>query len=196
MPLGSVFLDVPPPTPATWVYFSAPLAVALFFLFTRLFYIRNLDLLTLYLFSPGLLLLGEATRLAKEADDAPEAMQELARHHVAVVSLWGYLALFGASLYFLLRCLADLPYVRRPALGANLNLSGLSWLGGSLFLALIAVAAVPAVPEKPTDPVGEAAADAIESALPDVDPLRLLAVLCHLSVAAGLALIGWRHFDD
>lgn len=204
MALGSVFFDVPPPSPATWLYFSAPLAIALFFLFTRLFSIRNLDVLTLYLFAPGLLLLGEASRLSRRAEALAPDLLEPMQHRAALVNFWGYVWLAGASLYFLLRCLADLAFVRRPALGANLNLAGLSWLAGSLFVTLIAVAAAPSPlerpaaksPARPADPVGEASGAVLEVAAPGVDSLRLLAVLCNLSVVVGLALVGWRHFGD
>ena len=47
---------------------------------------------------------------------------------------WGYVWLLVVCLFFLLRCLIDLTLVRRPALGANLNLSGLAWLAGALFV--------------------------------------------------------------
>jgi hypothetical protein len=55
---GSVFFDINLPNPTTWFYFSGLLAVALFFKFSRLLSMRNLDVLTLFLFTPGLLLLG------------------------------------------------------------------------------------------------------------------------------------------
>src|SRR5262245_54202863 len=134
---ASVFLDVLMPTPATWLYVAAPLAVALFFQFTRLFCVRNLDVLTLFLFAPGLLLLGESHHLLQAAWALdPAAVDEFRqlRSRAEQFNLWGYVWLITASGYFLLRCLADLTLVRRPALGANLNLSGLAWLAGSLFV--------------------------------------------------------------
>src|ERR1700722_19794140 len=103
----SIFLDINLPNPTTWFYFSGLLAMALFFKFSRLLSMRNLDVLTLYLFMPGFLLLVEG------GDHA----------------FFGYLWLMIASLYFLVRCLLDLTLVRRPALGSNLNLPGLAWLG-------------------------------------------------------------------
>src|SRR5438105_6307260 len=115
---GSIFLDFKLPTPTTWFYFSGLLAVALFFKFTRLLSVRNLDVLTLFLPMPGLLLLAEG----------------------GPANFWGYLWLLAASLYLLVRCLLDLTLVRRPALGSNLDLSGLVWLGAALFVGLIAVA--------------------------------------------------------
>src|SRR5215471_3320547 len=109
----SVFLRFNLPNATTWFYFSLLLAVALFFKFSRFLSVRNLDVLTLFLLVPGLLLLRETRG-----------------------SWWGYLWLFCGSGYFLARCLFDLTLVRRPALAPNLNLSGLAWLGGALFVCL------------------------------------------------------------
>jgi hypothetical protein len=186
---SSIFFDINLPNPTTWFYFSGLLAVALFFKFSRLLSMRNLDVLTLYLFMPGLLLLtGDTT-------------------------FWGYLWLISACLYFLVRCLLiDLALVRRPALSSNLDLAGMIWLAGALFISLIAVAVRQPAPAT----AGEDPARTPISNLPklsekvigpyapaDVDDSHLRvwvergwALLCHLSVAVGLALIGWRHFED
>ena len=188
--MASIFFDFELPNPTTWFYFSALLAVALFFKFSRLLSMRNLDVLTLYLFTPGLLLLAEG----------------------GTHDFFGYLWLMIASLYFLVRCLLDLALVRRPSLGSNLDLSGLAWLAGALFVSLVAVAcrqpADDTKKEKPSrDPIGKSPI-LVEKAIqplapPGVDDSRLyvwaergLALLCHLSVVVALVLIGWRHFDD
>ncbi len=182
---ASIFLDLNLPNPTTWFYFSGLLAVALFFKFSRLLSIRNLDVLTLYLFMPGLLLLAEE-----------------GQHNFL-----GYLWLLVACLYFLIRCFLDLALVRRPALGPNLDAGGLAWLAGALFVGLVAVAArqpgpeePPAEHDAPTDTVRKISEKAIQPYVPDTR-LRLwaergLALVCHLSVVVGLVLIGWRHFDD
>ena len=114
----SIFLHIELPNAPTWFYFSALLAVALFVKFSRLLSVRNWDVLTLYLLMPGLLLLVES----------------------GGASRWGYLWLECASGYFLARCLVDLALVRRPALSPNLNLAGLAWLAGALFVSLVTVA--------------------------------------------------------
>src|SRR5438132_2559055 len=123
----SIFLDFELPTPTTWFYFSLLLAVALFFKFSRLLSIRNLDLVSLFLPVPGLLLL---------LDPHSEPT-------------WGYVWLMGASGYLLVRCLLDLALVRRPALRPNLDPGGLGWLAVALVVSLIAVAAKKSV-EEPT----------------------------------------------
>ena len=188
--MASIFLQFELPNPTTWFYFSALLAVALFFKFSRLLSMRNLDVLTLYLFTPGLLLLAEG----------------------GTHDFFGYLWLMIACLYFLVRCLIDLALVRRPALSSNLDLSGLAWLAGALFLSLIAVAARQPVADQKKDdskagPIGKSpklVEKAIqEIAQPDIDESRLyvwaergMALMCHLSVVVALVLIGWRHFDE
>src|SRR6476646_581152 len=99
MSTASIFFAFNLPNPTTWFYLSGLLAIALFFKFTRLLSMRNLDLVTLYLFTPGLLLLSPG-------ESSP---------------FLGYLWLMLACVYFLIRCLVDLALVRRPALGANLD---------------------------------------------------------------------------
>jgi hypothetical protein len=186
----SIFLDVNLPSATTWFYFSALLAVALFFKFSRLLSVRNLDVLTLFVLMPGMLL--------------------------AVASegrwWWAYFWLFVASGYLLVRCLFDLVLVRRPALAPNLNPAGLFWLAGTLFASLIMVpvrlpaegAPAPEPPQSPISGVPREIENRLEKHLvapPDGPPLhvwveRCLAMLCHLSVVVGIVLIGWRHFDD
>jgi hypothetical protein len=198
---GSIFFEIELPNATTWFYFSALLAVALFFKFTRLLSIRNADVFALFLPMPGFLLLD------------PRGHYEF----------WGYVWLLGSSAFFLLRCLFDLTLIRRPALSPNLNFSGLVWLAGALFVSLIAVAvrhpnahakhendsskqreSAP-VPLEPMRRLGEKVI--LEQVPPHVDRKFLeesvelwvergLTVLCHLSIAVGLILIGWRHFED
>src|SRR5437879_4233308 len=62
---GSTFLDFNLPNATTWFYFSLLLAVALFFKFSRFLSVRNLDVVTLFLLVPGLLLILEARRGAE-----------------------------------------------------------------------------------------------------------------------------------
>ncbi len=188
---ASIFFDINLPNPTTWFYFSGLLAIALFFKFSRVFSVRNLDVLTLFLFTPGFLLLMEAPWHGP---------------HAAGWELGGYLWLLLVCLYFLLRCLVDLTLVRRPALGSNLDRAGLAWLAGTLFLSLVAVTGLrdkqkpPDDTGQPTEGVRKLTGKIVEPYAPprDVDLWvdRGLAVLCHLSVVVGLVLIGWRHFDD
>jgi hypothetical protein len=180
----SIFLDFNLPTATTWFYLSSLLIVALFFKFTRLLCIRNLDLLTIPLLVPGLLLL-------RESDGE---------------NWFGYLWLAVGSAYLLFRCFLDLPLQTRPAIAPNLNLSGLAWLAVALFICLIAVAGrqpkVRADPNART-PVGiNQVEQQVEkqAAKTGIDVkfwvARGLSLACHLAVVLGLIFTGGRHFQD
>ena len=177
----SIFVQFNLPNPTTWFYFALLLAVALFFKFSRLLSMRNLDLVTLFLPVPGLLLLLEGH------------------------SRWGYIWLMAASGYLLLRCLWDLALVTRPALSPNLTPGGLGWLAGALFVSLIAVAArAPGeaqVGHHKDLPVPQRVQREGEQLLPQQPDAalwvaRTLAVLCHLSVVVALVFVAWWHFQD
>jgi hypothetical protein len=185
----SFFWEPNLPNPVTWFYFSVLLAVALFFKFWRLLSIRNLDIVTLFLFVPGLLLL------------LPDS---------GGTDRWGFVWLLAASGYFLVRCILDLGLSSRPALAPNLSLGGLFWLAGSLFVGLVAVRMEPprsareqSEPPPPT-PLEKGAKPLVEKTAaqiytgPDLGPWveRGLALLCHASIVVGLILIGRKHFDD
>ncbi|HET6573008.1 MAG TPA: hypothetical protein VFG68_05355 [Fimbriiglobus sp.] len=196
--MSSIFLELHLPDSTAWYYFSFFLTVALFFQFGRLLTLRNWDLLALFLFGPGLLLILQA-----KGNSGAEADR---------VRLIGYLWLLGASAYWFGRCLFDLTTVKRPLVSPNLSTAGLAWLGGSLFLCFTAVAFLRpdpwgAVGKKPAALAGvqeRAAAvvrqttpqeaDAEEIERPVVGPA--LAMACHLAVVAGLVLIGARRFND
>jgi hypothetical protein len=231
---GSTFLHFNLPNATTWFYFSWLLALALFFKFSRFLSVRNLDVVMLFLLMPGLLVLLEARR-GTEAQEAARAVAAGAES-AAVPGVGGggvgnlvsalaplpkvpsrvvwysYLWLLGGSVYLLIRCLIDLALVRRPALAPNLNASGLAWLGGALFVCLVAVAfrntadrsaaaGKESVPLKETkdrigDLVNQEAAPAASAAEINFWVGRGLAMLCHLAIVAGLIVIGCWHFQD
>lgn len=183
----SIFFDINLPNAATWFYFSGLLAIALFFKFARLLSVRNLDVLTLFALMPGLLLLVESDGASK----------------------WGYVWLVAASGYLLLRCLADLALVQRPALAPNLSLGGLAWLAGTLYVSLVAVAV--RHPDEHGDRGDQAHTpiDEVRRRLMQQKPApetemrevrlaveRSLTLACHFAIVAGMVLVGWRHFQD
>jgi hypothetical protein len=181
------------PNATTWFYFSALLAVALFFKFSRFLSVRNWDVVALFLLVPGLILVRQPG-----------------------YEIVGYVWLFAGSAYFLARCLLDLTLVQRPALAPNLNLGGLAWMAGALFICLVTVAvnrrpddqAAPPPPGK--DPLltreaekqlgGVVDSQAQANHVPAFDARlwvgRSLAILCHLAIFAGLAVVGRRTFHD
>ena len=197
----------------TWFYLSFLLIVAVFFKFSRLWSVRNLDLTLLLLISPGLLII----------PNQPAA---------------GYAWLFVVSACLLARVLLDSSFVRRPRFEQNMNAAGLTFLCAAVFaflmtkvmtdppaprtVALIGranqilhgakpdgrapaakVAAVPVSPDTavalPADTTN-VGIDATVAALPTNDfelmAARSTAILAHLAVIIGLALVGRQIFSD
>ena len=91
---------------ATWVYLSAILIAAIYFRFSRVWSLRNIDLSLMLAAPPGVLLVR-----------IPEWQQ------------FGFIYLFVFSGLFLVRLLIDPLLRRRPVLGQNLNTPGLGFLG-------------------------------------------------------------------
>jgi hypothetical protein len=194
----SIFLDFTLPNAPTWFYMSAILSIAIFFKFDRILSLRNWDLITLFLLVPGLLLLQQEEMRAGAPN--PRGLW------------WGYVWLLSGSGYFFVRCLLDLTLVRRPALGPNLNRSGLICLMVALFACLAGVAV-----RKPpgTDPQvgkGSAVVEEVQRRAADLvtqtagEPIdgrgtlfwteRAVAGGCHLAVISALIVIGAWHFQD
>lgn len=190
---SSVFLDFRLPNATTWVYLSFFLTIALFFQFSRLFSVRNLDLLTLFLLAPGFLLLQTG-------------------RDVTLAYAW----LIAGSAYWFGRAVVDIALVRRPALGTNLSPAGLGWLGLALFVGLTAAAVKRAdhaehvhVGKRPApiSQVQEGAAVVVEhaqngtGARADAAEVRfwverVLSLVCHLAVVVAMLLICLKHFQD
>lgn len=172
---GSIFLDVALPNATTWFFFSILLTIAIYFKFSRLFSIRNLDIVTIFLLVPGLLLLQEAHRRPPEqaplpyiattaflvsssanpsgigAIGAATVIDELPTPRAGNLKDFmirmSYLWLLIGSCYFLFRCFLDLILERRPALPPNLSMGGLFWLATALFICLTVVAFRPSYDE-------------------------------------------------
>ena len=98
--------------PTTWAYLSALLTIGIYFKFNRLFSVRNLDLLGLILFSPGLLLV----------------FYGMVRSDPSLVQ-FGFAWLLAMGLLFAVRLFLDPLMVRRPMLEPNLSASGLTFTG-------------------------------------------------------------------
>lgn len=211
----SIFLDFNLPNSATWLYFSLILTVSLFFQFGRVLSVRNLDLLTLYLLAPGLLLLQEAhALLSTGGGDAAGRARQIERGQRELV--FAYAWLLAGSGYWFVRAIVDLALVRRPVTSPNLNTTGLGWLALALFVCLTAVAVRRAGDPVVAGPIGarpipitqfqEGATAVVQQAQTGAGQAspadvrfwveRSLAMACHLAVALGLLMIGLRHFQD
>jgi len=99
-------------SPATWMYVSTLVLLGIFFEFHRPLSLRNLDLIVLVLFSPGLLTA------------------------FATGSIWAYVWIYLVGTYFLVRLFYDPNIVRRPLLQPNLTPQGLVYASTVLFLML------------------------------------------------------------
>jgi hypothetical protein len=110
--------------PTTWAYLASLLLIALYFKFNRIWSVRNFDLLGLILLAPALLMVQYGLEHQGAESDAVEYA--------------GYIWLFAVSGVFLLRLLLDAFMVRRPLLDPNLTVGGLTFLGISLFIFLMA----------------------------------------------------------
>lgn len=124
--MGEILFRYERVAPATWAYLSAFLVIALFFKFSRVWSVRNLDLIVLILLSPALLLVKYGMDRGAMSDGA------------ATVEQIGYIWLFAVNGCLLLRLLLDASMVRRPMLDPNLSVGGLTFLGISLFVFLMA----------------------------------------------------------
>ena len=98
--------------PSTWFYLSSLMIIGIFFKFYRVFSVRNMDLLGLLLFGPGMLfLLFGYERL-------------------------GYGLMFTVGSFFLIRLLLDCLMVRRPLLEPNLDSNGMAFTCFALYVFL------------------------------------------------------------
>src|SRR5262245_50137850 len=99
---------------ATWFYLSLLLILAVYFRFSRVLGLRNLDLALLLSISPGLLLV----------------------QHNETLSL-GYGWLFLVTGLLLVRLFVDSLWKRRPLLEQNLNFAGMAFLAIAAFTFLM-----------------------------------------------------------
>ena len=154
--------------PATWLYLSLVLIVAVFFRFNRVWSLRNLDLGLLLAASPGILLV---------ENPATEG--------------WGYSWLFAVTGLFLVRLLADPLLRRRPHLGQNLNSQGSAFLClASLLLLAVQGVQAPSLAssaEAEAPPATEASGNSGEetetAAVPTVEPTEFPAEVVETSLA-------------
>ncbi|MCZ2341865.1 MAG: hypothetical protein LC104_08730 [Bacteroidales bacterium] len=205
----SIFLDFTLPNSTTWFYFSLFLTISLFFNFKRLFSLRNLDLLALFLFVPGLLLVQESKQIRPPISTdtlgvPPSAEVERITARADSLRTLGYLWLLIASSYWMGRCLLDMALARRPLPTANMTNPALIFFALSLLLCLAAVAfrrpleTETRVPPRATNtqhaentPLSQTAKTASPSMA-----ARIFTVIGQIVVIVGLVLVGIRHFSD
>ncbi len=148
----------------TWVYLSSLLTIVLFFKFSRFWSIRNLDLVALILLAPGMLLVLQG-REAREVGVPVAATLAVPGDTplltAAQVEHIGYLWLFVVGGFLLVRLLLDPAMIRRPLLEPNLTAGGMTFLGLSLLIFLMAN--VLTGPMTEDDVVGPKAAERLQA---------------------------------
>jgi hypothetical protein len=196
--------------PATWAYISSLMMIGIYFKFHRFWSVRNLDLLALIGFAPGLLMIYYGLK-----NGTPDLVRG------------GYVWMFAANGFFLIRMLLDPVMVRRPLLEPNLSVSGLTFTGVSLLVFLM-TNVVNTPPErldtlicKPatnmearkaqpspgyalfhdlagfsSKPVEQAQPEDYHRQILRLSAARTTVILAHLAVVMGLVLVGYRHFDN
>jgi hypothetical protein len=188
---------------ATWVYLSAILIATVYFRFSRVWSLRNLDLALMLAAPPAILLVRQP------------AWEQ-----------FGFIWLFAVSGLFLVRLLIDPWLQRRPVLGQNLNAGGLAFLGVATLVLLTSTAIQMELPSATTrviedsqrllgmndgdeQPRGPAATDAPAADAMTHGPAaailattgrlisqekeyaaRGIAILAHIAVALGLLFAG------
>jgi hypothetical protein len=204
--------------PTTWAYLSALLTIGIYFKFRRFWSVRNLDLIGLIFFSPGLLLV----------------FHGLAKSDPHLVRM-GYVWMFSVGGFFVVRLFLDPLMVRRPLLEPNLSAGGLTFTGISIliFLGANLFAREPLPSDTDAKPLrletalarqdgpalqrpgmeyfyflasfsNTAWGEPVDTQAPWTYPratvqatvARTAAILGHLAIVLGMILIGFRHFDN
>lgn len=306
--MGEFLLYYQRPQPATWVYLSSFLVMGLFFMFHRLWSMRNLDIALLLMLSPGLMMVYEGRKLRYEQNYNPAGQSAAAsqttkvafepernerfahagfleKRHVdpddwdgqsspgkrqariqfvsytgnrpepwlaralesAMGSLaiqdepaladtdalpvpvtwnadrleyYGFVWLLAVSILLLSRLLLDTTLVRRPLLEPNLSSGGLTFIGVSLFLFLMANVATSTVEEQRNQGPKLGPGYALLNSLPDIQTTmdatrptqageaeqrqskirsaiaKSLSITANLAIVLGIVAIGYWHFDD
>ncbi len=233
MDIPFLYVDVAHPT---WLFYAALLVFAVFFRFSRLISVRNLDLLLILCISTALVLTGTWPTTASEETQsvASEAVGSLSRYSPTI--------LLALSVLLIIRLIFDESLTRRPRLEQNLNQQGLTFLCVPAFVILMtsvfmfeppggnvdAVESGKALLERqaigeteaddeenqpaPTETLIAAAASTVAELSGGIDdtavspdsessPIeqtiaRILIVLAHTVVVAGLLYIGRYHFNS
>lgn len=279
--MGEFLLYYQRPQPETWVYLSSFLVMGLFFMFHRLWSMRNLDVALLLLLSPGLMMVYEGRKMRYEQDYNPGGQSAAASQTIQVagdgasavrlagskmvsynsnrsdpwlaqaidnavglnaqdatvsdlaaalpvpvtwnadrLEYYGFVWLLAVSVLLLVRLLLDTTLVRRPLLEPNLSSGGLTFIGVSLFLFLMANVATSTIEEQRNQGPKLGPGYALLNALPDiqttVDSTRPtqateieqkqsrfrstiakgISITANLAIVLGIVAVGYWHFDD
>ncbi len=101
----------------TWLFYAALLVLAVFFRFSRLLSVRNLDVGIILALSTALVL----NDFRGGSGDTTNGPQE-------TLNQWSTIVLLSLSILLIVRLIFDESLTRRPRLGQNLNQAGLAFL--------------------------------------------------------------------
>ncbi len=142
--------------PPTWVFLSTLLVVGLFLMFHRFWSLRNLDILLVLAFTPGMMLVYEGRQKAFRIATPEVALLQSGLNAVPAINVeskapilidaswppekllyWGFVWLLICAGLAVIRMLLDTTIVRRPLLDPNLSSGGMLFLGTSLLVYLM-----------------------------------------------------------
>jgi len=148
--------------PPTWVFLSTLLVIGLFLMFHRFWSLRNLDILLVLAFTPGMMLVYEGRQKAFHLSDVMENTAQVMSMEdpppdggpppattsadpasdskswsAEQLMYWGFLWLLVCAVLLVTRMLLDTTIVRRPLLDPNLSSGGMLFLGTSLLIYLM-----------------------------------------------------------
>ena len=139
--------------PPTWVFLSTLLVVGLFLMFHRFWSLRNVDILLVLAFTPGMMLVYEGRQKAFPSEvvtvqngleaavsvplNPPETLESDLKWPPEKLLYWGFIWLLICAGLTVLRMLLDTTIVRRPLLDPNLSSGGMLFLGTSLLVYLM-----------------------------------------------------------
>ena len=168
-----LFVTVESPT---WLLYVSLLVIAVFFRFSRLLSVRNLDLVFLLLLSTALVV-AAATRPEESAEAQSATVVTTVAAPPGDVSLdvdpqsdlhyWSSVTVLGLSILLIGRLIFDESFTRRPRLEQNLNQAGLTFLFLPAFSILMTGVFLKEPPQKNVDIVeaGVALLEGQESAV-------------------------------
>ncbi len=142
--------------PPTWVFLSTLLVIGLFLMFHRFWSLRNLDILLVLAFTPGMMLVYEGRQKAFRIATPEVALLQSGLEAVPAINVesktpilidaswppekllyWGFVWLLICAGLAVIRMLLDTTIVRRPLLDPNLSSGGMLFLGTSLLVYLM-----------------------------------------------------------
>lgn len=185
----------------TWLLYVALLLTAVFFRFSRLLSVRNLDLVLVLLLSTALVVAASTKPEDPEAELVSQQLPADQEIRSEVVSsdpaeppplyYWSSITVLGLSILLIVRLIFDESLTRRPRLEQNLNQAGLTFLFLPAFSILMTGVFLKAPPQDNVDAVeaGVALLEGQESSVVTDDESATAPTATETILAAGAAKV-------